>query len=449
MRLRKRGGIYHAEFYEGGRRVRRTTHTGDRRNAEALGLRWERAAADPAGARARDATLMQALDLLVDQRAELATAGERSVDTVAFYARKSGVLARVFAEHFGVAADAVRLERIDAAAVDAFVSTRRGEWADERKTRRISDHTIVKELTTLRAALKLAKRRGLWRGDLDEVMPDAGEVSAKYAPKERWLPQHEVLALVQRLGGRSAHSMWRADRAARIAFAAATSAERGALDRAERADAQLGDAIDLVLVRGTKRPSRWRTVPVVTKAARNMLRFALAKAQGEGGKLFRPWANADRDIKAACRAAGIAPCSYNDLRRTFAQWLRQDGVPLELVAPAMGHVTTTMVQRVYGKLDASALADRIALQLSGPRVAQTRSQKRDARDGRDRAATKRPAKTLAKRCRRSDLNQRPWDYDAQLRFLEKQIGTRGSKAAAGQGGPPVSQPLRSCKRGRS
>lgn len=438
MRLRKRGGIYYAEFYEGGARVRRTTHTGERRAAEALGRQWELAAADPAGARARSATLKEALDLLVAQRHELATAGQRSADTVAFYARKAGVLLRVFGAV--VAADPVPLAAIDAPAVDAYVSRRRAEWADERRTRRISDHTIVKELTTLRAALKLAKRRGLWRGDLDEVMPDAGEVAAQYKPRERWLDQRQVLALCRWIGGPSAHARHRKDRMARVAYAVATGAERGALDRAERGDAALADPVDLVLVRGTKRPSRWRRVPVATPAQRNLLRFALAHAEGEGAALFTPWANCDRDIKTACRNAGIPPCSFNDLRRSFAQWLRQDGVALELVASAMGHVTTTMVQKVYGRLGAEALAVRIAAQLSGPPVAQTEAGSVDGEDGMDGGEKKTPAISAGDGCRRWDLNLRPWDYDSAVRFVESSLKPRRSKRARPVAGPPVSQP---------
>ena len=37
----------------------------------------------------------------------------------------------------------------------------------------MTDHTIAKELVALRAALKLAKRRGIWKGDPAEVLDDA------------------------------------------------------------------------------------------------------------------------------------------------------------------------------------------------------------------------------------------------------------------------------------
>ncbi len=82
-------------------------------------------------------------------------------------------------------------------------------------------------------------------------------------------------------------------------------------------------------------------------------------AEGANDRLFGALGNIRRDLIAACRAAKIAPCSPNDLRRTHSHWLRAEGVPLELVAPMMGHASTRMVQTVYGKLSADELAARL------------------------------------------------------------------------------------------
>ncbi|MEM7677151.1 MAG: hypothetical protein AAF449_14205 [Myxococcota bacterium] len=64
----------------------------------------------------------------------------------------------------------------------------------------------------------------------------------------------------------------------------------------------------------------------MAKAAKN--------GKGNEGYLFRSWTNAVRDVKAACRRAGIEPCSPNDLRRTLAVWLRTAGAPPDLIARA-------------------------------------------------------------------------------------------------------------------
>jgi integrase len=115
-----------------------------------------------------------------------------------------------------------------------------------------------------------------------------------------------------------------------------------------------------VLLRGTKRPTRWRTVPIVTSWQKSLLAYAVKFAEGvDGNRLFGSWSNIRRDLAAACKAAEIAPCSPNDLRRPHSHWLRAEGVPLELVAPMMGHSSTRMVQTVYGKLSADELAARL------------------------------------------------------------------------------------------
>ena len=70
-----------------------------------------------------------------------------------------------------------------------------------------------------------------------------------------------------------------------------------------------------VQVNGTKTETRDRVVPVVTPAHRSLLEFAVKYAGGKERAMFAPWSNIRRDLHAACKRAGIAPCSPNDLRR--------------------------------------------------------------------------------------------------------------------------------------
>jgi hypothetical protein len=125
-------------------------------------------------------------------------------------------------------------------------------------------------------------------------------------------------------------------------------------------DEDVSQDLATVLVRGTKRSTRYRTVTVVSDAARSLLEYALRYAAGTGGLLFLPWASARRDLLAARKQAGIPRCSPNDLRRTCATWLGAAGVPPDLLAPVMGHADTRMVERVYGRLPVQTLASRIA-----------------------------------------------------------------------------------------
>jgi hypothetical protein len=74
--------------------------------------------------------------------------------------------------------------------------------------------------------------------------------------------------------------------------------------------------------------------------------------------------NVGRDLPAACKRAGISRATPNDLRRTHATWLKQDGMDSAVVARLLGHRSTKMVDLVYGKLDEETLR-RAVLTLPG------------------------------------------------------------------------------------
>ncbi len=75
----------------------------------------------------------------------------------------------------------------------------------------------------------------------------------------------------------------------------------------------------------------------------------------------------------ACEAAKIDGMGFHELRHTYASGLVNAGVPLAYVAAQLGHRDTTMVEKYYGHLSPSALADSIrklapVLKISKPRV---------------------------------------------------------------------------------
>jgi len=339
MELFKRGDTWHCTYYDAlGRRVRRSTQCTDRKAAEARARLWERDAADPEHAARRNATLGDALSLLLRTREEQARAGRRSAETALFYRHKAGHLTRVFETDANGAPVPYPLLRLLPREVDRYVSQRREEGA--------SESSIHKELVTLRAALKLARRAGLWNGDPAALLPVA--FAPEYKPRSRFLTRRELARLLSELSP---------DRAARVAFMVATSAEWSATVRALRNDVALDHSA--VHLRGTKRTTRDRVVPIATQPQLELLRYALTHAEGEDPALFLPWQNVRRDLREACKRAGIPPCSPNDLRRTFATWLRAAGAPTDLIAPVMGHADTRMVERVYGRLAPSDLRRRI------------------------------------------------------------------------------------------
>jgi hypothetical protein len=119
-----------------------------------------------------------------------------------------------------------------------------------------------------------------------------------------------------------------------VAFIVSTSACWRETELARRED--VGEGLATVLLRGTKRKTRFRTVPIVSPAQRSLLEHALEHAAGTEGALFTSWRNVRRDLAEACERAGIERCSPNDLRRTFASWQVEAGVPLFPIAQAMG-----------------------------------------------------------------------------------------------------------------
>lgn len=355
---------WRAVFYDaGGQRRFRSTKCTDKRAAEIAAGRFEREAQDPNPAAENTTTLGDALEKLIEYMEEEVLAGRRAKGTVGMHRDKAGHLKRLFeydtGEHIPF-----NLAGLHARHVDDFISQRRRDGAAE--------NTIAKELVTLRCTLKIAKRRGEWHGDLMAVMPF--RFAPAYVPRERWLRLDELYALLAELPP---------DHAARAAFEVATSANRGEADHAQREDVRASDAF----LRGTKRASRKRTVPVVTPWQRSLMGFALEHAQGENGKLFAMTMSGFHNaLQNACEAAGVAPCSSNDLRRTFCHYMRHSGVPRDLCAAMMGHGSTAMIDKVYGKLDGEELAmlTKRALGIAtSTTVAQTNAEDTDKLDSAD------------------------------------------------------------------
>lgn len=327
-RLYKRDdGIYYFDSRVGGQRTRKSTHCTDRRAAQAYADQWERAAADPKYATANQTTVQSACERLVANRIQHG----RAQGTINMYVCKVGHLVRV------LGAD-TPLARVNAVSVDKFIETRLGEGACR--------NTIGKELTALRMLLKVAKRRGEWRGDVVEVMPV--QWSTGYKPRRTVLRSAaDLQALVNELSP---------ERGAHVCFFVATGARDAEAQRAQRSDIDLERGV--VRIRGTKTESSDDSVAVVAFMM-PLLEHVLAVCKRKEGPLFDKWGNQRRALTEACARAKIPTVTANDLRRTHATWLRAMGVELGLVARQLRHKDTRMVERVYGRLDASTA--RLAL----------------------------------------------------------------------------------------
>ncbi len=333
MRIYKRGKIYWVAFYDARskRTERQSTKCTDREAARRAGERIERDAADPGRAEAETATLSGALDAVIAEYELRVKEGKAAPDTLGFYRKRAMQVVRMI--------DEGHLPRLlcdlKAKHVDKMIDTRRGEGSTR--------NTISKDLIVMRLALKLAKRREQWFGDVDEVLPH--RFSSEYEPRDRWLPPAEVEALCSKLP--AARARW-------VRFAVATGANYSEAQKARRDDITHRDGKpEKVHLRGTKRELRDRQVPIIRTWQLSLLEASLRGAPE--GALFTTWGNANRDLKEAAAAAGIAPLSTNDLRRTFGTWLRADGIAISTIAAAMGHTDSRMAEQVYAKMNSDQL----------------------------------------------------------------------------------------------
>ncbi len=212
-----------------------------------------------------------------------------------------------------------------------------------------SPHTVSKELITIRRALREAHERGVL-----PVMPSMPRHSPKYKPKETWLTPEQFELVNAELEPK--RQRW-------AALAGLAGGSHGEVERVEWSTVDL--VRDRLRVPGTKRETRDRWVPIAPALKHRLLEVPLAERVG---LVVEHWGNVRRDLhQAVVRANAKRPSqppiprvSPNDLRRTFASWLVQSGVPLLTVASLMGHSSTRMVEKVYGKLSQQNIDDAVA-----------------------------------------------------------------------------------------
>lgn len=92
----------------------------------------------------------------------------------------------------------------------------------------------------------------------------------------------------------------------------------------------------------------------------------IAKGRGPAERSFlrtngKPWQKSDqaRPLNVACKAAKLDGLTFHELRHTYASRLVMRGVPLSVVAKQLGHSGTRMVDKHYGHLAPSYVADTV------------------------------------------------------------------------------------------
>ena len=352
---KKDGTVWYGYFYdlEGKRRVVCTKQQ-DRAAARAVLREAEREAnAAPGLSKARGEaghTVGDALQYLLDHGCH-----DVAPATSTMHAQKAGHLLRLLGER--------DVGKLTLEMVQDYVQARLEENAHRESVR--------KELCTLRRALQIAHDRKLLRTDPRGLIP---RMRVRYTPKDRYLSEQEFALLLAAL---PAHRrLW-------VAFAVYTGA------RASEVEAVCWEHVDLVrgqiLILGTKTEKARRRVAIAAA-----LRVLLEGVDEERrvGSVVEPWGNVRRDLaeaidranrklqKEAVEAGARPPepmrkVSPNDLRRTFASWLKQRGVDSMVVAKLLGHTTSRMVELVYGHLnDATTQAAVAQLPAMAPTVAE-------------------------------------------------------------------------------
>ena len=301
---------------------------------------WEAEALDPSTATRARATLGGVLAAWLAHLDARVREGQMAAGTRHCYGVKASALVTVL-EHGGDP----KAERVPLPLAAVTVDTVRRHTA-ARTAAGIAAHTIHKELVALRSALRLARERGELDRDPVEIVP---HYRPRYVPRDRHLSTEEIASLLAHLP--KARAAW-------VAFALATGAERGAVERARRADVQSDRR--KVEIRGTKNAARARVVEIVFAWQRSLITFALAHADGRDGMLFSPWSGVGCALSRACETLKIAHASPNDLRRTTCHMLLASGVAQAHAGAFLGHTSSQMVARVYGRLSAREVGAHLA-----------------------------------------------------------------------------------------
>jgi integrase/recombinase XerC len=283
--------------------------------------RWrasrERDAADPSHAASQAAVLDEWIERFLAWKAQT-----KAPKTIEFYRQKLGHWSRRLGD--GARLDALRAP----SAFDAHVAERRADGA--------SDRSIHKECAAMVVLLKLAKRKGVFAGDLDVLMPT--DLDATYRAKKRALTREELIRLLSELEPR---------RAALVAVCVGLGCRLSEAMRLLPSDV----SADRVFIGGTKTEGSRRWVPILS-LYRPLIDAALPYLP------LQPWGKLHRDLERACKRAGIEKVTPNDLRRSHATIARNAGLDMDTARRLLGHTTDALLKKTYDQPSIEELSER-------------------------------------------------------------------------------------------
>lgn len=282
-------------------------------------------------------SLRAALNAWIDLTVERVREGVRSGHTLA--------MTRRHVRYFSHAALEIPLAVLDAEAVSSVLAdcARGCRILADGSCRSLSNVTLRKRASTLRAALRLARRRG-WIA----AVPEFPEMPARYVPRNRALDWDEYADLLRALPQHRRE--W-------IALATWTGQRAGDVHAARREDFNPAGA--WVRVRSTKthQPAGFRIA-----AAPELLRILTPRwsALERGAHLVQPWPHVSSALTALTKRRGWQTITANTLRHTFFTWAVAAGGLSAEVQAIGGWTTPLMLMKVYAHAAPVRCAELVA-----------------------------------------------------------------------------------------
>lgn len=381
-KLYKRGTTWWCWGYDvKGIKWTRSTRQHDKRAAAVAATEIERSLTLDAHRSEDRHTLGEALEVMIEH----ARLAERSPSTMEFLTTKARHVARLMGK-------GMLCSEIEPKHSHKFMHQRLKEGAHP--------HTVQKEIRILVQALRRAIKLGEYKPAIDPRLLRPDELAGAYDPRDRWLGVDDYERYLREFAPDRTYHARSQDRRDYITVWTLTGVRESELYGVKPQDVDLEAAVWHVAGTKTKSTSRKaiasakRTIPippVVVEIFRRRLKLP---------KPFPRWATCTRDMFAACLrieqelnpeldiVRGVHgadgelaarhhnrvtskrdrvpppkpfdPVTPNDLRRTYASWLAQQGVPLHTAAKLMGHGSTQMLERVYARLAPETLRDAVA-----------------------------------------------------------------------------------------
>lgn len=215
------------------------------------------------------------------------------------------------------------------------------DYVASRREDGVGNSTIRRELVSLTAAINyLIRTRRVAQGDTPYIpLPPSAP------PRDRWLTEDEVNALVSTAMARSGE-LKRWDRTTRfIMVAVYTGARRRAIERLQWSRIDLERGLIDFEYGGPKTKKNRPTVPISDE----LLPFLKHAYEQRKGDMYLDHSGSVRKgFATVCAAAGLEDVTPHTLRHTWASHAAMRGVPLIDIARVLGN-SVDMVVRVYAK----------------------------------------------------------------------------------------------------